>query len=90
MKTVLVATWLTTAIETLYSWVWSPVLVGLCLLTAFYFSIRTRASKSNGGGDSHDIARAHSARQRHRECLERGDSRFLRLIRVEEQTAHLS
>ena len=35
-------TWLTTAIKTLNSWVWSPALVALCLLTALYFSIRTR------------------------------------------------
>ena len=32
----------TTIIETLYSWIWSPVLVGLCLLSALYFSLRTR------------------------------------------------
>ena len=38
----LTSTWLTSAIQTLYSWVWSPALVGLCLLTALYFSIRTR------------------------------------------------
>ena len=31
-----------TIIETLYSWIWSPVLVGLCLLSALYFSLRTR------------------------------------------------
>lgn len=42
MKNILVATWLTSAIQTLYSWVWSPALVVLCLLTALYFSIRTR------------------------------------------------
>ena len=29
-------------VETLNSWVWSPALVGLCLLTALYFSLRTR------------------------------------------------
>ena len=29
-------------IETIYSWVWSPALVGLCLLSALYFSLRTR------------------------------------------------
>ncbi|MBO4307525.1 MAG: alanine:cation symporter family protein [Bacteroidales bacterium] len=34
--------WLTTAIETLYSWVWSPLLVGLCLAAGLYFSLRTR------------------------------------------------
>ena len=33
---------LTTIIETLYGWVWSPALVGLCLLSALYFSLRTR------------------------------------------------
>ncbi len=32
----------TAAIETIYSWVWSPFLVGLCLLSALYFSFRTR------------------------------------------------
>ena len=32
----------TTIIETLYSWIWSPALVGLCLLSALYFSLRTR------------------------------------------------
>ena len=31
-----------TVIETIYSWVWSPALVGLCLLSALYFSLRTR------------------------------------------------
>ena len=31
-----------TIIETLYSWIWSPALVGLCLLSALYFSLRTR------------------------------------------------
>ena len=34
--------WLTTAIETVYSWVWSPALVILCLLAGLYFSVRTR------------------------------------------------
>lgn len=34
--------WLTSAIETLNSWVWSPALVGLCLLAGLYFSLRTR------------------------------------------------
>ena len=29
-------------IETIYNWVWSPALVGLCLLSALYFSLRTR------------------------------------------------
>ncbi|MBO4480965.1 MAG: alanine:cation symporter family protein [Bacteroidales bacterium] len=28
--------------STISGWVWSPALVGLCLLAAFYFSIRTR------------------------------------------------
>ena len=32
----------TKIIETLYSWIWSPALVGLCLLSALYFSLRTR------------------------------------------------
>ena len=34
--------WLAHAIETVNSWVWSPVLVGLCLLAGLYFSVRTR------------------------------------------------
>ena len=33
---------ITSFIETLYSWIWSPALVGLCLLSALYFSLRTR------------------------------------------------
>ena len=37
-----VGQWLTTAIETVNSWVWSPALVGLCLLAGLYFSFRTR------------------------------------------------
>ena len=32
----------TNIIETLNSWIWSPALVGLCLLSALYFSLRTR------------------------------------------------
>ena len=34
--------WLTSAIETLNSWVWSPALVALCLAAGLYFSFRTR------------------------------------------------
>ncbi|MBO4489701.1 MAG: alanine:cation symporter family protein [Bacteroidales bacterium] len=34
--------WATKIVETLYSWIWSPFLVGLCLLSALYFSLRTR------------------------------------------------
>lgn len=34
--------WLTTAIETVNDWVWSPALVILCLLAGLYFSFRTR------------------------------------------------
>ena len=34
--------WLAHAVETVYEWVWSPVLVGLCLLAGLYFSLRTR------------------------------------------------
>ena len=34
--------WLTTAIETVNDWVWSPALVALCLLAGLYFSLRTR------------------------------------------------
>ena len=36
------ASHITTVIETIYGWVWSPALVGLCLLSALYFSLRTR------------------------------------------------
>ena len=32
----------TKIIENIYSWVWSPALVGLCLISALYFSLRTR------------------------------------------------
>ena len=34
--------WLTEAIGTVNNWVWSPVLVALCLLAGLYFSLRTR------------------------------------------------
>ena len=34
--------WLTEAILAVNSWVWSPALVGLCLLAGLYFSLRTR------------------------------------------------
>ena len=34
--------WATTVIQTLNSWVWSPALVALCLLSGLYFSLRTR------------------------------------------------
>ena len=34
--------WLTSIIEAIYGWVWSPFLVGLCLLSGLYFSLRTR------------------------------------------------
>ena len=34
--------WLTGAIESVYSWVWSPALVGLCLVAGLYFTLRTR------------------------------------------------
>ncbi len=37
-----VGRWLAEAIETVNGWVWSPVLVGLCLLAGLYFSFRTR------------------------------------------------
>ncbi len=36
------ASLIATIIETIYGWVWSPALVGLCLLSALYFSLRTR------------------------------------------------
>lgn len=34
--------WLGQAVSTLNGWVWSPVLVALCLLSGLYFSLRTR------------------------------------------------
>ncbi len=34
--------WLTKAILTVYSWVWSPAMIALCLLAGLYFSFRTR------------------------------------------------
>ncbi|MBQ6726189.1 MAG: alanine:cation symporter family protein [Bacteroidales bacterium] len=34
--------WLTGALESVYSWVWSPALVGLCLVAGLYFTLRTR------------------------------------------------
>ena len=34
--------WLTTAVGVVNSWVWSPALVGLCLVAGLYFSLRTR------------------------------------------------
>ena len=34
--------WITSVIETLNDWVWSPALVFLCLLAGLYFSFRTR------------------------------------------------
>ena len=37
-----VGQWMTTALETVYGWVWSPALVALCLVAGLYFSFRTR------------------------------------------------
>ncbi len=37
-----IGAWLTQAITTVNGWVWSPFLVGLCLLSGLYFSLRTR------------------------------------------------
>ena len=34
--------WLTRAVVAVNGWVWSPALVGLCLLAGLYFSLRTR------------------------------------------------
>ena len=34
--------WLTAAVGTVNGWVWSPALVGLCLLAGLYFSFRSR------------------------------------------------
>jgi len=38
----IIGNWVTSAIETLNGWVWSPALVALCLLAGLYFSLRTR------------------------------------------------
>ena len=32
----------TNVINTIYSWIWSPALVGFCLLSAVYYTLRTR------------------------------------------------
>ena len=37
-----IGNWLTQAVVTINDWVWSPALVGLCLLAGLYFSLRTR------------------------------------------------
>ena len=37
-----IGSWITTAIQTLNAWVWSPALVALCLIAGLYFSLRTR------------------------------------------------
>ena len=37
-----VGQWLTKAVLAVNGWVWSPALVGLCLLAGLYFSLRTR------------------------------------------------
>ena len=37
-----IGNWLTQAIMSINGWVWSPALVGLCLLAGLYFSLRTR------------------------------------------------
>ena len=37
-----ISEWLTNAVTTVNGWVWSPALVGLCLLAGLYFSLRTR------------------------------------------------
>ncbi len=42
MVTMSLGTFATTAIEAVNGWVWSPALVGLCLLAGLYFSLRTR------------------------------------------------
>jgi len=34
--------WFTEVVATVNSWVWSPALVGLCLVAGLYFSLRTR------------------------------------------------
>ena len=42
MVTMSLGTFATTAIEAVNGWVWSPALVGLCLVAGLYFSLRTR------------------------------------------------
>lgn len=37
-----IGNWLISAIETVNGWVWSPALVGLCLLAGLWFTLRTR------------------------------------------------
>ena len=37
-----IGNWLTTAIQSVNGWVWSPALVALCLAAGLYFSLRTR------------------------------------------------
>lgn len=37
-----IGNWITSAIETLNGWVWSPMLVALCLISGLYFSLSTR------------------------------------------------
>ncbi|MBP5542118.1 MAG: alanine:cation symporter family protein [Bacteroidales bacterium] len=37
-----IGNWLTTAIQSVNGWVWSPALVVLCLAAGLYFSLRTR------------------------------------------------
>ena len=41
----------TEIVNTVYNWVWSPVLVGLCLLLAFYYTFRTRFVQLRRIGD---------------------------------------
>ena len=36
------SSWFTEVVETVNGWVWSPALVGLCLLAGLYFTMRTR------------------------------------------------
>ena len=37
-----ICNWFVSAVNTVNDWVWSPVLVALCLVAALYFSFRTR------------------------------------------------
>lgn len=41
----------TEIVNTVYNWVWSPALVGLCLLSAFYYTFRTRFVQLRRIGD---------------------------------------
>ena len=49
-----------------------------------------RSAVTDGGGDTHDIARPHSPRKRHGKRLKRRDAGFLLLVGGEQQPRHLA